>query len=154
MIGILSTVMQSASAIQVQRTATGYVLVFDTPTGKTCWGIPQTVDLSKFPTTPMNVEDVIKQYNWSAPTGEQLTVCQALTAEKWTVQPWRSATSRPVYALDPTGKKIDTRIDAVNVGVSCGAYVQAYSATITKLTWRMVTGNHGKQGAAVCQRQN
>jgi len=143
-----------ALAIEVQRTSNGIVFMFESATGKHCWALPQTnLDLSMFPTTAMDIEAAAKQYNWPTPTGDAKTLCDALTQDIWKVQPWRTATTRPVYALDPTGKKSDTRIDTVNINVTCGAYVQAYSASITKLTWRLVTGNAGKQGAAVCEKQ-
>ncbi len=88
-----------AFATEVQRTSTGVVFMVETSTGKHCWGLPQNFDLSKFPTTPMDVEAAAKQYNWPAPTGDQLTACQALTAEIWKVQPYKTSLTRPVYSV-------------------------------------------------------
>lgn len=151
--GLLSIFMTQAHALEVQRTSAGIVFMFESSTGKHCWGLPQVIDLSYFPTSAMDVEAAAKQFNWPKPAGDQLVACQALTSEIWKVQPWRDATTRPVYGVDKNGDKTDTRIDSVNVGTKCGTLVKAYSATIKKLTWRMVTGNKGKQGAAVCELQ-
>lgn len=148
---ILSILSINTYATEVQRTSNGIVFMVDTSTGKHCWGLPQNFDLSMFPTSPMDIEAAAKQYNWPAPTGDQLTACQVMTAEIWKVQPWKTQTTRPVYQVT-SGQKTSTQIDRVNVGVTCGALVQAYSATIKSLTWRMVTGNTGKQGAAVCEK--
>lgn len=149
--GFLSMCIRPVSALEVQRTATGYVFMVQTSTGKHCWGMPQNADLAYFPTTAMDIEQAAKQFNWPAPTGDQATACQALLADIWTVQPWRDAKTRPVYAVS-SGSKTDMEIDRVAVGVKCGALVQAYSTTINKLSWRMVTGITGKQGAAVCEK--
>lgn len=148
---LLCIVCIPAHAVEVQRTNTGIVFMIQTATGKHCWGLQPNFDLSKFPTTAMDIEQVAKQYNWPTLTGDQATACKALTAEVWTVQPWRSLTMRPVYSV-VNGAKTDTEIDRVNIGAICGTKVQAYSATITALSWRMVTGNAGKQGAAVCEK--
>jgi len=154
---LLCIVCIPAHAVEVQRTNTGIVFMIQTTTGKHCWGLQQNFDLSKFPTTAMDIEQVAKQYNWPNPAGDQQVACDALTKIVWTVQPYiRNGKSYPrnVYQIDVAGNKTDTKIDKVNSGTMCGNFVQAYSATITTLEWRMVTGNAGKHGAAVCEKTN
>lgn len=140
-----------AHAVEIMRTSIGYVFMVESDTGKHCWGMPQNVDLSYFPTSPMEIEQAAIKYKWPAPTGEQFTACQTLLADIWTVQPYKDLLTRPVYAVIG-GSKTNERIDVIPVGAQCGTLVQAYSSTIKKLTWRMVTGSGGKQGAAVCEQ--
>jgi hypothetical protein len=113
--------------------------------------MPQHVDLKIFPKTPMDIiEAAAKVDNWPAPTSIQLAACQALLKVVWKVQSNQAITTQPVYSVN-NGAKTDTKIDDVNVNTVCGAYIQN-DGTNNKQTWRMVTGNAGKQGAAVCEQ--
>jgi len=140
-------------AIDIQRSGDGYVLYYQDETGKHCLGMPQHLDLNKLPSCPMSLETAAKTMGWDKPTGENLTTCLKFMEDIWTVQPYRNYTTRPVYQISNDGKKTSTKIDVVNVGKRCDEFVQAYSATVKKLTWRRVVGNNNKEGAAVCEKQ-
>ena len=150
---IFLSLATTATAVDIQRSGEGYVLYYQNETGKHCLGMPQYLDLNTLPTCPMSLEDAAKRMGWNKPTGEQLTTCLKLMEDIWTVQPYRDSKTRPVYKISADGKKTSTKIDVVNVGKRCDEFVQSYSATVTKLTWRRVVGNNDKEGAAVCEKQ-
>lgn len=127
----------------------------ETATGKHCWGMPQNPDLSYFPDKPMDIEAAAKKFKWRNPSGAQLKTCKAMMNIIWKVYANQDQTTQPVYKIDDNKENIhnkvtDTVIDHINTNAVCGGYVNNYGIS-DDLSWRMVTGKAGKQGAALCK---
>lgn len=136
----------------------GYVIMVETPTGKHCWGMPQHLDLSKFPDNPMDVEAAAAKYNWPTPTGEQLKACNEMMHITWKVYSDLDQPIQPVYKVEDNDHHVhnkvmdtDPPIDHIDVNTPCGEYINNYGIS-TDLTYRQVTGKAGKQGAALCKK--
>lgn len=133
-----------------------YIIMIETATGKHCWGIPQNLDYNALPDKPMDIEAAAKRFKWKEPVGKQSTACKALMRIVWKVYSNQDQATQPVYQItdnkDKTYNKVtDTVIDNINTNTVCGGYVNTYGIS-EDLTWRMVTGNTGKRGAALCKK--
>lgn len=154
--GLLMLFTGMSHAFVIQKAGKGYVVMLETPTGKHCWGMPQHLDLSFIPDKPMDVEAAAKKLKWKKPVGDQLAVCKALKQIVWKVYSNQDQPIQPVYQVVDNKDKIhnkvtDNKIDEINTNTVCGGYVNNYGIS-DDLSWRMVTGKAGKQGAALCRR--
>jgi hypothetical protein len=153
--GIMMFSTGQAQAATIKKTAKGYVIMIETPTGKHCWGMPQHLDLKYFPEKPMDVEAAARKYHWPKPSKDQKSACQAMKKIRWKVSSNQQQTMQPVYKIIDNKDKLhnkvtETVIDEINSNAVCGAYVNDYGIS-TDQTWRLVTGKSGKEGAALCK---
>lgn len=147
-----------AGDIMIQKTPKGYIIMVQTATGKHCWGMPQHLDLSYIPATPMDIEAAATRFKWKTPAGKERKLCQQMKNLTWKVYSNQDQATQPVYkVVDNKDKEhnhvTDTIIDHISAGSACDGYIHNYGIS-NDLTYRQVTGKNGKQGAALCKEHH